>query len=192
MDQYHQQYTDQTDIEISRKVKEKEDELNIILKQFPHKTDIQAFRIAVMGCGDKRFVSLHKNIFEKVLQKPVRITTFDITVKHLQGEENIAQHDCTKPFPNPPYNLTYAHVLLKFIPPEKQWDIIINSYYALAKGGIAIHILDNEEIKSGEKLLKNGLYGVNLNFLEDKLKKEKINYQEIALKYGKALILLKS
>ena len=46
--------------------------------------------------------------------------------------------------PGTPYDITYSSILLKFIKTEKQIDLLVNSYEALKKGGIAIHLVGSE------------------------------------------------
>lgn len=191
MDKYHQKFVDQTDTEIQNKLDAKKDELLEIFKKIPFSSSEQTLSLAVLGCGDKRFVKGHKKIFEEVLRKEIEITTFDITIEHLQGEERIVEHDCTLPIPGGPFTFTYAHVLLKFIPTEKQWDLIKNSYEALETGGMAIHVLDKNDYESSEEKLSDEYFAVPLKRWTEKLQERGIKYQEIPVKYGLALVLLK-
>ena len=191
LSKYHQKYKDQSDEEIAKKVEAKEQELLAIFQQVSLNANNTPIRLAVLGCGDSRFVKYHKIIFEKVLKKEIEVITFDITIEHLIGEENIIKHDCTLPLPNSPYDIIYGHVLLKFIEIEKQWNLIENSYKALSKGGLAIHILDKEEIEIKEKLLQSGLFSVPLERWEEKLKKEQIKYFKIPIKYGLVFVIKK-
>ena len=188
---YHQKYTDQPDEEILNRANEKRQELSEIFAQAQLKTTDELARIAVIGCGDKRFVKHHKEIFESFVKKPVEIITFDITIDHLEGEQNVIQHDCTLPLPNGPFDITYAHVLLKFIETEKQWDLIINSYDALKSGGLAIHVMDKEEYETKELILPNGQFAVPLERWKKQLKEMGIEYKEVPVKYGLALVILK-
>jgi hypothetical protein len=134
LSQYHQKYASYLEEEILKRANEKEEELKAIFEKFSLQKDGEIVRLAVMGSGDKRFVEHHKRIFEKFVQHPVEVITFDITIEHLNGENNIFEHDCTIPLPNIPYDITYAHVLLKFIETDKQLDLIMNSYDALMDG----------------------------------------------------------
>lgn len=188
---YHQKYVDQSDEEIQRKADAKEQELVAIFNEVSLNTDSDPVRLAVLGCGDKRFVAHHKRIFENVLKRNVEVITFDITIDHLTGESNVFQHDCTLPLPNPPYDITYAHVLLKFIEAEKQFDLLKNSFDALKPGGIAIHGFDWDEIKATSPKLPDGLWAVPLDQWKQKLTGLGIEYKEIPLKYGPALVLLR-
>lgn len=186
---YHQQYIDQSDEEIQRKADVKELELKAIFTQVSLQTDSVVVKVAVLGCGDKRLIVHHQRLFEKITGKPVELTTFDIATDHLEGAERVIKHDCTLPLPEGPYDITYAHVLLKFIETESQWDLIKNSYYALKPGGLAIHVLDQEDYQTEEPRLKDGLNSVPLLKWEEKLKEEGIKFLEIPVKYGLALVL---
>lgn len=192
LSKYHQKYANLPDEEIQKRADVKKDELVSIFKEAQLKTESDEPKIAIVGSGDKRFVNHHKRIFEELLGKPVELTTFDITVEHLEGQENVIQHDCTLPLPNPPYDITYAHVLLKFIETEKQIDLIMNSYYALEKGGLAIHVLDKEDYETKGPKLPDGYYTVQLGRWKKELDDKRIKYQEIPVKYGMALVLLKN
>lgn len=191
LSQYHQKYSNYSDEEMQKRADEKEEELKAIFEKVSLQTDSEIVRLGVIGSGDKRFVKQHKRIFEKFVKKPVEVTTFDITVEHLAGEENIIQHNCTLPLPNTPYDITYAHVLLKFIETDKQWDLIINSYNALKDGGIAIHVLDKSDYTTSEKLQADGYFSVSLDAYKIKLQEAGIKYFEIPVKYGIALVLAK-
>lgn len=188
---YHQKYSNYSKEEIQKRADEKEAELKSIFEKVLLNTGSEIVRLAVIGSGDKRFVKHHKRIFEKFVQKPVEVTTFDITIDHLIGEENIIQHDCTTPLPNTPYDITYAHVLLIFIETEKQWNLIMNSYTALKNGGIAIHVFDKDDYSTTEPKLSDGYFAVPLDEYKNKLKEAKIEFLEIPIKYGIALVLVK-
>lgn len=145
----------------------------------------------MLGCGDKRFIKHHKVIFEELLKKPVQLTTFDISIEHLAGEDRIVQHDCTLPIPNTPYDITFAHVLLKFVETENQWDLIKNSINALKDGGLAIHVLDKENYEMQESRLPNGQFSVPLTRWKKKIDKLGYKFFEIYSKYGLALVIQK-
>lgn len=191
LSQYHQKYTHQSDAEIENRANEKKLELSEIFAQAKLETTSDPVRIAVVGCGDKRFIQHHKEIFESFLQRAVEITTFDIVIDHLKGEENVIQHDCTLPLPHGPFDITYAHVLLRFIETEKQWDLIKNSVDALKVGGLAIYLLDTEDYETKETKLSNGLFSVPLDRWKAKLTELGIEYKEISVKFGLALVILK-
>lgn len=187
---YHQKYANQPDVEVQNRVNEKRLELSAVFAQVQLETMRKPVRIAVVGCGDKRYIQRHKEIFEDLLGRSVEITTFDIVIDHLQDEEHVIQHDCTLPLPNGPFDITYAHVLLRFIETEKQWDLIRNSFNAITPGGLAIHLLDTDDYETEAPLLPNGLFSVPLRKWEAKLDELGIEYKEIPVKYGLALVVL--
>lgn len=191
LSQYHQKYVNQSNAEIDNRVNEKLAELAKIFKEVQLEVIEDIAKVAVLGCGDKRFVKYHKQMFEDFIKKPVELTTFDITIEHLLGEEGVMQHDCTLPLPDGPYDITFAHVLLKFIEIKKQLDVIKNSYDVLKTGGIAIHVMDKEDYETKETLLQNGQFSVPLDKWKVKLNELNIKYKEIPVKYGLALVLLK-
>ena len=188
---YHKKYISYSDEEIQNRVKEKRDELFLIFKQIKLETKNDLVKIAVLGCGDKRFIKYHKEIFQEFITKPLEITTFDITIDHLKGGENVIEHDCTLTLPSVPFDITYAHVLLKFIETEKQWDLIKNSYDSLKSGGFAIHVMDKGDYETKDKLLQNGQFAVPLDRWKRQLDELHIGYKEINVKYGLAFVILK-
>lgn len=182
LSEYHQQQAAQTFGKMLDKVKEKDAELDAVLKAVPLTVHGLA-KVAVLGCGDKRFIPYHQRLFEDHLGTEVDMTTFDITVEHLTGALGVIQHDCTLPLPGAPYDLTYAHVLLKFISVEKQLAVLKNSYEALRLGGIAIHVIDQDEIRANE---------VPVSQWKEALAKDQMETTEVPLKYGIALVLRKA
>jgi len=188
---YHQKYIDQSDEEIQRKADAKKQELVAIFNEVSVNADSDPVRVAVFGCGDKRLIAHHKRIFEQVLKRSVEITTFDINIDHLAGESNVFQHDCILPLPNRPYDITYAHVLLKFIKAEKQFNLLKNSFDALKPSGLAIHVLDREDYETVNPKLLDGLWAVPLKQWKEKLTELDIKFKEIPVKYGIALVLLR-
>lgn len=188
---YHEQYAALPDAEIARRAAAKDDELTTIFASLPPPAGPAAARVAVLGCGDRRLVAHHRAIMEKHLRRPVELTTFDVTVDHLFGETGVVRHDCTEPLPEPPYDLAYAHVLLKFIVPEKQWDLLNNSYQALNPGGLAVHVLDRQDYETREPMLPDGGYSVPLERLEARLEENGISYRKIPVKFGQAVVLIR-
>lgn len=144
-----------------------------------------------MGCGDKRFIQGHRQIFQDVFARPTKVVTLDISVEHLEGERDVIQHDISKPLPRGPYDITYAHVVLKFVPKISHGDVIENSYSALTDGGIAIHVLDKEDYMDPDKVRASGYHPVDLAEIKDKLKESQMRFIEVSVKYGIALILRK-
>lgn len=180
LDKYHLQYCNKANSELNKRIAEKKKELIIIKSVLDPKFDSKTIDIAVMGCGDLRFIAGHNKIFSEVFDKPVIIKTFDITTAHLIGQSNIYEHDCTLPLPLGPYDITFAHVLLRFIEKTKQWNVVLNSYKALKSNGIAIHILDPKDYE-------NNL--VDLSCIENSLLENKIEYRKLTLDIGIALVL---
>ncbi len=185
---YHKKFTIKSDEEISQT---KDQELIQIFASTSLLNNRDFIHVAVLGCADKRLVQWHKKNFEKVLNKKIEITTFDISIEHLWGEENVIQHDCTLPLPKTPYDITYAHVLLKFIPQEKQFDVIKNSFFALNSWGVAIHILDTSDYETIGIKQTDWYFTVPLNDYKRDLSKLNISYKEFQNKYGIALVLLR-
>ncbi len=188
---YHRQYQNQTDIEVLQKAFEKKQELDLIFSRMVLKTKSKQIKVGVLGCGDLRMVSHHQDIFHDLFNKEIKLITYDISVDHLQGEKNIFQHDCTLSLPHRGFDVTYGHVLLKFIETGKQYDVLINSFAALKKGGLAIHIFDREEIEGKNKNIAKGQYPVPLQIWEDLLDRKKIKWCKILLQHGLALVLVK-
>lgn len=191
LSKYHQKYSNYPEEEIQKRADEKEAELKSIFEKVSLKTESEVIKLAVMGSGDKRFAKHHKRIFEKFVQKPVEVTTFDITTEHFEGEEGIIQHDCTLPLPNAPYDITYVHILLIFIETKKQWDVIKNSYDALKNGGIAIHVFDKGDYANNNGNSTKRYFPVPLEKWKKKLEESGIKYFEIPIKYGLAIVLVK-
>lgn len=188
---YHRKYAGYPDEEIRKRAEEKQSELEEIFAVAPLRTEGDLVRLAVMGSGDRRFVSHHERIFSELLRKQVEVTTFDITTEHLEGEDRIFSHDCTKPLPGGPYDITYAHVLLKFIRTFRQWDVLTYSYEALKPGGLAIHVFDSSDYGTEEKLQSDGYFSVPLVQYENRLKALGIEFVEVPVRYGKALVLVR-
>lgn len=188
---YHKKFTIKSDEEILQRIDTKEKELVQIFNSIQLSNNHDIVHVAVLDCADKRLIQWHKKIFEKVLNKKIEITTFDISIEHLWVEENVIQHDCTLPLPKIPYNITYAHVLLKFIPQEKQFDVIKNSFFVLNSWGVAIHILDTSDYETIGIKQSDGYFTVPLADYKQKLTQLNISYKEFQNKYGIALVLLR-
>lgn len=173
---YHQHYAERSDEELNHRALVKKQELKKTFGELEYTPVHSPVRIAVLGCADKRFVVLHKEIFEELLQRPVELTTFDITTEHLEGEKGVMRHDCSLPLPNPPYDIMFGHVLLKFVETEKQWNVIRNSFDALCAPGLAIHVFDEEDITTTSVKQRDGYFSVPLERWKQKLNEEKIDF----------------
>jgi SAM-dependent methyltransferase len=191
LSRYHQKYTDQSESELKKKADVKRQELEVIFEKAKKNFDPGQVKIAVLGCGDKRFIRYHREIFESLLATPVEIFTFDITIDHLRGEENVIKHDCTLPLPEGPFDITYGHVVLRFVETDKQWDFIKNSYDSLRPGGMAIHVLDKEDYETKGPKLGNGLFSVPLDKWKQNLTNSGIKYFQVGLDHGLALLISK-
>ncbi|HEY4474691.1 MAG TPA: hypothetical protein VJC06_02110 [Candidatus Paceibacterota bacterium] len=176
---YHQKHINRSDEEIIRRIFVKELELKKILLETNYKPEFEIVRVAVLGCADKRFVKLHKLIFEKVLQKPVELITFDITTEHLGGEENVIQHDITTPILNGPFDITFGHVVLKFIQTNKQWNVIKNAYNVLCSPGLGIFVFDLEDVTTEKSIQADGYFSVSIETYKQKLVEENIKFKDL-------------
>ena len=179
LSKYHLKHVNRSNEEQAGRGKAKEIELKKILDYTKWQPGHEPVRIAVMGCADKRFVQQHRDIFAKFLSKKTELTTFDITLEHLQGERDLVQHDLTNPLPGGPFDITFAHVLLKFIGPERQFDVVKNSYDALRAPGLAIHVFDEHEVTSKDERLHDGCYPVSLDRIKEKLVEHDITFEEL-------------
>ena len=142
-----------------------------------------AVRVAVLGCADRRYVSLHERLFSLLLQKPVALTTFDVTVEHLAGEKGIVQHDATLPLPGGPFEITYSDILLRFVEPAKQIAALKESFDALAPGGLAIHLFGTEDYNPPPSYIPvPGAFRVDLNLLQFELTKLNIPFLEVPVR----------
>lgn len=181
---YHLKYQNRSDVDIALRIRAKERELVQVFDHIRFVPTQSPVRIAILGCGDRRFVKVHKEIFERLLSTPVEVITFDVAVEHLAGEESVVQHDCSLPLPTAPYDITYSNVLLKFIPHEKQFAVLQNSYAALRPGGVAIHFLAPEDYETKEERQPDGYFSVPLEKYEQELVAQKIVYQKLMIKTG--------
>jgi len=182
LSKYHLGYVNLPEDKAAFGLRAKEIELQQVFEKMNYKPSSEIVTIAVLGCADKRFVAGHKEIFEKLFNRKVDAITFDITVEHLQGEENVIEHDCTKPLPNGPFDLIFAHILLKFMPPEKQWLVLQNSYNALKQGGVALFFMDVGGKSQITSMLVEGFYQIPLEEIKKKLSKARIKFRNMIIK----------
>ncbi len=177
---YHRDYTKKSDEELANRMRFKEQDVAEALKLSGYVPARKPMRVVVLGCADKRYVKLHKEIFEKQLDEPVDLTTLDISIEHLQGETGIMRHDVAKPLPNGPYDIAFAHVLLKFIETEQQWLVIKNAYEALRSPGLAIFVFNEKETTAAGPKMPDGFYAVPLERWKRRLEKEGIKFFDTA------------
>jgi hypothetical protein len=185
--EYHAKYQSKSDDEIVKRAREKFNELTRVFSAAPLDTQSDPVEIAVMGCGDKRFVAHHKDMFARILARDVRVTTFDIEVNHLAGEENVVKHDCSTPLPGGPYDITFGHVVLPFLEPNKQLDMTQSGYNALKPGGIQIQVLDLMNYDNDEKTLP-GLHKVGLEAIKKHATSLGARVIEVPLDIGVAIV----
>lgn len=176
---YHQKFLKRSDEESQRRSFVKELELQKILSETGYQPGFDVLRVAVLGCGDKRFAKHHKAIFEKLFKKPVEMITFDITIEHLEGEADIIQHDITTPIPNGPFDITFGHVVLKFIPTEKQLSVIQNAYNALRAPGLGIFVFDLEDVTTQTPLQADGYFSMPIETYKQELSKRGIKFKDL-------------
>lgn len=130
--------------------------------------------VVVLGASDKRYIPIHKRVFETVLKTNIQMTTFDVETAHLGGKtQSIVKHDVNKPFPNKLYDIIFSHELMKFLTPEEQIQVMKNSYHALSNKGFAMHIMHVPSIK-GTSELRSWQYRVSPDSLLAQLQKENI------------------
>lgn len=182
--EYHLQYAKKSDAEILHRAWIKEVQLRQIfatvgLPQFSR----PVVNVAVLGSADARLVPQHDRIFSAIFAKPVALTTFDLTVEHLQAASGVMQHDVTTPLPGGPYDLVYSDILIRFIEPAKQLDVVMNAWNALAPGGVAIHIFLMEDFHTEMQKEKTpGVQPIDFNQLQLKLNEKHIFYTEVPLR----------
>ncbi len=176
---YHKKHISRTEEETDRRIFVKELELKKILLETNYKPGFDTVRVAVLGCADKRFVKRHKAIFEKLFQKPVEQITFDITTEHLEGEENVIRHDITTPIPSTPFDITFGHVVLKFIETSKQWDAIKSAYNVLRSPGLGIFVYDMEDITTEAPIQADGYFSVPVETYKLKLAQENMKFKDL-------------
>lgn len=179
LSEYHRNYRARSDEELFRRSAMKERELARVFGSVPFVPVVSPVKVAVLGCADVRFVPAHRAIFKRLTGKPVELTTFDITVEHLAGEEGVIRHDLTEPLPGGPYDIAFGHVVLKFIEAGKQWDVLRNSYDVLRTGGLAIHVFDDEEVAAETARISRGGYAVPLKILKDRLSEAGIPFTDL-------------
>jgi len=191
LSEYHQRYAALSDEEIAARVAAKKAEFAAILEASTVSVGKSPILIAVMGCPDRRFIPLHQKMFEEVLLKTVKMTTYDITTDHLEGVSAVVKHDVTEPLPGGPYDFILAHVLLRFIEEDQQWYVIFNSFDALKPGGVAIHVLDEQDYATKGDVIPNGYHTVPLERWKDKMRALDMDYIEVPVPHGVALAIIR-
>jgi hypothetical protein len=185
--EYHARYQSKSDDEIVKRAREKFNELSRVFSAAPLDTTSDPVQVAVMGCGDKRYVVHHKDMFARILARDVDVITFDIEVNHLAGEDNVAEHDCSTPLPGGPYDVTFGHVVLPFLSPDKQLDMISAGFNALKQGGIQIQVLDPMNYDDKSETLP-GLHKVDLDKIRQQARRLGARVIDVDLDIGIAIV----
>ncbi len=175
---HYKEYSEQSDTWVKNMELTKKSIVQHVLNETKFNRSKKQVKIAVLGASDKRYLPIHQRIFETLLKKQIIMTTLDIDEVHLGKQKNVLEHNVTKPFPNTPYDLIFSHELMKFLTQEEQVKMLYNSFLALNKAGLAMHILHAPSLK-GTKELKPWQHRVDLSFLLKKLKEEKIPVKKI-------------
>lgn len=171
---HYKEYASQPDKWVSNMEITKKSIVKYIIEAMTFKPKTESVKVVVLGASDKRYIPIHKRIFEEILKKDIQMNTFDVDVVHLGGKsKSVVEHDVTKTFPNAPYDIIFSHELMKFLTPEEQIQVMKNSYHALSNNGLAMHIMHVPSIK-GTTELRTWQYRVNPDSLLKQLKKEDI------------------
>lgn len=141
LQQHYQEYAGRPDEHVAKRAAIKLHLVQTVLEASGFKPEADPVKVAVLGASDKRYIPIHRRIFEEVVGKRVDMTTFDLEIEHLARQEGIIEHDITKPFPNTPYDLVFSHELMKFLDQYEQICAIYNAFNALRNGGLAMHII---------------------------------------------------
>jgi len=176
---HYAEYASRSDELIKDRERAKQSIVKHVINETGFKANKNQVKVAILGASDKRYIAVHKKIFTKLLGKPIKMTTLDVDTEHLGGEsDTIITHDATKPFPNIPYDIVFSHELMKFLSPDEQLIVIKNSYQALEKDGIAMHILHEPSIK-GTSQLREWQYRINPDKLIRQLDSEGISTNKL-------------
>lgn len=171
---HYKEYENQSDEWVGNMEITKKSIIKYILNTIKFRTSTEPIKVTILGASDKRYLSIHKKIFEEILKKKIQIITFDFEVNHLGGgSKNVICQDLTKTFSNSPHDIIFSHELMKFLTPGNQIKMIKNSYNALSNNGLAMHIIHTPSIK-GTAEFRDWQYRVNPDSLIKQLKKNGI------------------
>jgi hypothetical protein len=181
LSQYHQKWTEKSDEAIRHFVLVKELQFRQVFASIGAPAFVSPTpRIAILGCKERRLALWQNEMFSRLLAKPTAVTTFEITTEHLSGVPGVIQHDATEPLPGGPFDLVYADVLVRFIAPEKQLTVLIDSWEALAPGGMAVIAFShNDYDPRPDYVPAPDTYRVDMNALQLELSKRSIPFLEI-------------
>ncbi len=186
LEKHYQEYGTQPDSWVVNMGKVKKQIVQKVIDTTGFVPQHEPVNVLVLGASDKRYIPIHQEIFEKVLNKQIKLTTFDIDIAHLQPNNNLVYHDVTKPFPQTSFDIIFSHELIKFIEPENQLSVLKNSFNALAENGLAMHIMHEPSLK-GTKELRSWQYRTDFNKLLTELKQENIPADLVTFKNDSAI-----
>lgn len=171
---HYAEYASQPDEWVENMEATKRSIVEQVLELMKFEDSSDSLKVVVLGASDKRYIPIHQRVFENATHRSIQMSTLDADADHLGGESDaVILHDVTNPFPDAPYNIVFSHELMKFLTPEEQLQTIINSYQALAQGGLAMHILHEPSIK-GTSELRAWQHRVNPDDLIEQLKAKNI------------------
>jgi hypothetical protein len=174
LESHYAEYASQSDEWVANMQITKRSIVEYVLDQMKFEAVHEPVKVVVLGASDKRYISIHHDVFQSILHRAISMVTFDLDINHLGGEsKDVISHDVTKIFPDTPYDIVFSHELMKFLTPDEQLQTIKNSYQALGENGLAMHILHEPSIK-GTSELRAWQHRVNPDELINKLKDDNI------------------
>ena len=174
LQQHYLEYAAQSDDWVENMAVTKKSIVAQVIKASKFSPISEPVKVAVLGASDPRYIKIHKRLFEEILRKKIELITLDLDTVHLGGKSaSVMQWDVTKKFPAS-FDVIFSHELMKFLTPSEQIATIINSFNALNRAGIAMHIIHEPSIK-GTSELRTWQNRVNPDELIQKLAKENIS-----------------
>lgn len=174
LESHYAEYASQPDEWVANMQITKRSIVEYVLDQMRFEAVHEPVKVVVLGASDKRYIPIHQDVFQSILHREISMVTFDLDINHLGGEsKDVISHDVTQLFPDAPYDIVFSHELMKFLSPGEQLQTIKNSYQALGKNGLAMHILHEPSIK-GTAELRAWQHRVDPDELIDKLKDDNI------------------
>lgn len=150
---HYAEYASQPDEWVNNMERTKRSIVEQVLSATNFEAGGESVKVVVLGASDKRYIPIHQRVFRGAVKHAIDMKTFDIDTEHLGGESiTEVTHDVTQPFPDAPYAIVFSHELMKFLTPEEQLATIKQSYQALDKNGLAMHILHEPSIKGTSEL----------------------------------------
>lgn len=182
--QHYKEYSERLIEHVEKRASIKKFIVGFVLNKVQFASISTPVKIVVLGASDKRYIPIHKKIFEEIIKRKISIFTFDIDEKHLSGEDGVVKHDVTKTFPDS-FDIIFSHELMKFLEEKEQIQVLKNSYESLNKKGLAIHIIHSPSL-FGTTELKHWQYRVNPTQLVEELKKSGIPIEIISFDDNKS------